>query len=448
MEKFRFIKKDELEKLPRTAGVYSFYKEKPFDAAQGKALLYIGKAIDLRERVKNHFLQPTFRDNLFVGQISRVGYIETGSEIEALILEANLIKKHQPRFNVVWRDDKNYFFVAMTKEEFPKVFITHQVKLSTNHKRLATGYVGPFVDGKPLKQTLTALQRIFPWRACSIGQKRPCLWYHLQRCSGPCTLHSPAAKQIPNLRLETAKKCQTNAKNVLRILKGGASPVLKDLKKEMASLSKSGRFEEAARTRDKIFSLERVLANARVLKNAQEAVVVLESDNWKNTSKILQKITGKKISRVEAYDISNIQGKEATGSMVTFINGLPNKNFYRKFKIRMASKPNDVAMLKEILTRRFMHPEWGQPDALLIDGGKAQLNAAINSLKASSYKLKPAIMSIAKQHNELFVENKKEPLLLDSLPRSIYNLILQLRDEAHRFAITYHKKLREKSLLR
>jgi excinuclease ABC subunit C len=431
MNKFKFIKKDILKKLPKTAGVYSFYG--------GKELLYIGKAINLRERVKNHFLQPTYRDDFFINQVSQIGHMETGSEIAALILEANLIKKYQPKFNVVWRDDKNYFFVTMTKEEFPKVFITHQVKL-------ATSFVGPFVDGKPLKQTLTALQKIFPWRACSIAQKKPCLWYHLDRCCGPCTLYSPAAKQIPNLRKQISKKCQANAKNVLRILKGGASPVLKDLKKEMTSLSKSGSFEEAARTRDKIFSLERIMANARVLKNAQEAVVVLENANWKNTSKILQKITGKEISRIEAYDISNIQGKEATGSMVTFINGSADKRFYRKFKIRIAQKPNDVAMLKEILSRRFGHPEWGKPDALLIDGGKAQLNAALLVTQTLNHS-DILVMSIAKKHNELFIENKKKPLLLASLPRPVYNLILQLRDEAHRFAITYHKKLREKSLL-
>ncbi|GAI57271.1 unnamed protein product [marine sediment metagenome] len=165
--------------------------------------------------------------------------------------------------------------------------------------------------------------------------------------------------------------------------------------------------------------------------------------------------------RIEAYDISNIQGQEATGSMVTFIKGLPDKKFYRKFKIRIAGKPNDVAMIKEILHRRINHPEWGWPDLILIDGGKAQLNAALQCLK---YKFKEMrVMALAKKKNELFIKGRKEPILLKKLPRAkkinlllppslplgreIFNLILQLRDEAHRFAISYHKKLRKKKLI-
>ncbi|MCG2690331.1 excinuclease ABC subunit C, partial [Candidatus Parcubacteria bacterium] len=151
--------------------------------------------------------------------------------------------------------------------------------------------------------------------------------------------------------------------------------------------------------------------------------------------------------RVEGYDVSNIQGKQATGAMVVFEKGLPNKAEYKKFKIKTLKEPNDVGMLKEILTRRLNHPEWKRPQVVLIDGGKAQLNVALK-LKMKNKKLKAVkIMSLAKKNNELFVENRKKPLLLKDLPQEISNLILQIRDEAHRFAITYHKKLRSKNFL-
>ncbi len=170
--------------------------------------------------------------------------------------------------------------------------------------------------------------------------------------------------------------------------------------------------------------------------------------------------TKKEISRIEAYDVSNIQGQLATGAMVTFIDGFPNKNFYRRFKIKMTGEPNDVVMIKEILSRRFGHQEWELPDLILIDGGKPQLNIAVNSKSQIPNGAQPKagrvvggleskkirVIAIAKKKNELYIESQKKPILLKSLPGEIFNLILQLRDEAHRFAISYHKKLRERAL--
>lgn len=315
MDKFQYIAKDKVAQLPKSSGVYAF---------KNKRVLYIGKAANLRERVKNHFQRPVYQDNFFINQISKVGYIKTNSEIKALILEAELIKKYQPKYNVVWRDDKNYFYIGITKEPFPRVFITHQKKLKIN-------YLGPFVNGKKLKQTLKDLRKIYPFRTCKTLPKKPCLWYYLGQCPAPCLFKS---------------------------------------------------------------------------------------------------------RRIEAYDVSNIQGKDATGSMVTFINGKPDKNFYRRFKIKFLNKPNDIAMLKQVLSRRLNHLEWGLPDLLLIDGGKAQLNAALSITKI------PA-MALAKRRNELYMNNLEKPILLKTLPREVFNLILQLRDEAHRFARKYHLKLRE-----
>ena len=327
IKKFAFLSRDKISRLPKDIGVYCL-------ESKGE-ILYIGKAVNIRERVRQHKDILDFAEN--------IGCIKTDSEGEALILESKLIKEYQPKYNVVWKDDKNYFYIGISKEEFPRIFITHQTKDKNSE------YVGPFVDGRSLKQALKELRKRSPYRTCKnmpAGKTaaRPCLWYCLGQCPAPCL------------------------------------------------------FADIFRAK-----------------------------------------------HAEAYDVSNIQGKEATGSMVTFIDGRPDKNFYRRFKIRLNNKPNDVAMLKEVLSRRFNHPEWPFPDLVLIDGGKAQLNAAISVAK--TYKLKAKITSLAKKNNELYIEGNKRPVLLKNLPRETSNLLLQLRDEAHRFAISYHHKLRLKLLI-
>ncbi|MFH1668107.1 MAG: excinuclease ABC subunit C, partial [Candidatus Komeilibacteria bacterium] len=175
--------------------------------------------------------------------------------------------------------------------------------------------------------------------------------------------------------------------------------------------------------------------HSHIIENEKE-----ESWELENTLKKIFK-TKREVERIEAYDISNIQGKEATGSMVTFMKGKPNKSFYRKFKIRMEEKPNDAAMLKEVLERRIKHKDWPIADLILIDGGKPQLNAAKEIIKN-----KAKVISLAKKNEEIYIEGRKRPILAKTLPRDVFNLILSMRDEAHRFAIAYHKKLRQKSL--
>lgn len=466
MEKFKFLGKDKISRLPKSPGVYAFSARgrSAIGGKQGREFLYIGKATNIRERVKNHFPQPVYRDGLFTNQVQKVGYLKTNSEIEALILEADLIKKYQPKYNVVWRDDKNYFFVAITKEDFPCVFWTHQIKVKGQKLKVKSLFIGPFVEGTVLKQTLKILRKVFPYRTCKTLPKRPCLWYQLGRCPAPCLLKSPKdpapnseagptgqaklAEQIPLAYLRMKKECQENVKNLIKILQGKKKLVLRNLKKEMKAASISQDFERAAKIRDQIMALERVLAHAKIFTEA-EAVLKRPEKEWLSVQKILQNILKirKKISRIEAYDVSNIQGQQATGSMVTFINGQADKNFYRKFKIKISGKPNDIAMIKEILRRRLRHPEWPYPDLILIDGGKAQLNVALQVLKKYQRKsalksAKISVLALAKRKNELYLENRESPILLKNLPREIFNLILQLRDEAHRFAISYHRKLR------
>ncbi len=431
--KFRFVKKEKIKNLPKESGVYCFKNEKIF---------YIGKAANIKERVENHFQQPSFKDYLFLNKVKKIGYIKTNSEIEALILEANLIKKYQPKYNVIWKDSKNYFFVGVTKEDFPQIFLTHQKKLKAKSSKLKVEFVGPFVDGKALKKTLRILRKVFPFRSCKKIPKRPCLWYHLNYCPAPCILKSKFIKEIPSNSSKIKKISQKNIKNLIKILKEGKNPVLKSLKRKMKFLAEKQKFEEAAKIRDQIEVFERIMEHSKIFE------LKTEIKNWPEIEKNLRKILGvkNKISRIEAYDISNIKGKMATGSMITFIDGLPEKNFYRRFKIKFEGKPNDVAMLKEVLMRRFLHKEWEFPSLILIDGGRAQLNAAIN-VKSQISNVKSKLMALAKKENKLFLEGKKEPILLKELPKEIFNLILKIRDEAHRFAIQYHRKLREKSLL-
>ncbi|MCX6721398.1 MAG: UvrB/UvrC motif-containing protein [Candidatus Staskawiczbacteria bacterium] len=426
MDRFKFLPKSKLNDLPKTSGVYCFRDK--------NETIYIGKATNIQNRVKNHFNQPSYRDDLYIDRVNKVGYLETNSEIEALILEANLIKKYQPKFNVVWRDDKNYFYVAIAKnaQKVPYVFITHQPSYIQN-VRSDILYVGPFVEGTALKKTLKFLRRVFPYYTSKKHPKNKCTYCHLDLCPGP------------NPNLADYKK---NIKKLILILKGKRSVVLNSLKQEMRQLSKENKFEQAGKIRDRINNLQQVMAHTNVIGSPHEAVGFFAPA--KNPTALLAKIIGldKKISRIECYDVSNIQGKSATGSMVSAQGGpasgwVLDKNQYKKFKIKMENTPNDIAMLKEVLERRFAHKEWKYPEIILIDGGKAQLNVAINAKKNKDIK----IISIAKGRQELFIEGRKEPIPLKFLPQEVYNLIKHLDDEAHRFAITYHKKLRRKNLL-
>lgn len=452
MEKIRFLTKNKISQLPETSGVYIFKNNKKF--------LYIGKAVNIKERVKNHFQQLAYKDNLFLNKVhpvksfaeskgnssilfngvKRIGFIKTNSDIEALILEANLIKKYQPKFNVLWRDDKNYFYVAITKEKYPRVFITHQPKKISNFQLPISNYIGPFIEGVALKKTLRFLRRVFPYYTVRRHPKNLCTYCHLRLCPGP----NPDFKNYKN-----------NIKNLIAFFGGKKKSVLKKLRKEMKIASKVQDFEKAAKIRDKILALEKILAHTKIIIPSE-----ISQDDWYITQRILQKIIRikKEISRIEAYDISNIQGRQATGSMVVFVKGQPEKSSYRKFKIKNTEKPNDVGMLKETLKRRLNHPEWPYPDLILLDGGKAQLNAAENlksqispvspSLSRSTGRTERAnlksikLLSLVKKKNELYIEGERKPTLLKKLPREIFNLILQLSDEAHRFAKSYHYKLR------
>ncbi len=402
MTEFNFVLKMKFNQLPQNSGVYCFKNR--------EKILYVGKASNIQDRAKSHFRRPTYRDNFFVRQVSKIGYIKTGSEIEALILEANLIKKYKPKYNVLWKDDKNFFYVAITKERFPRVFITHQIE------KLKVRYIGPFVDGRALRQTLKYLRKVFPYYSAPKHPQSLCPWCHLELCPGP----EPDAKEY-----------KKSVQKLIGVLEGRRKFVVQELRKEMTDESKNHNFEKAAKIRDQISSLEKVILNARI---------ILPWQINRNQEKPLNAN-----GRIEAYDISNIQGKFAVGSMVVFTEGRQDKNEYRKFKIRCKKTPDDTAMLKEVLSRRFRHAEWHFPELIIVDGGKAQLNAAKLAIQHYNLKTKMIALTKDKRHKgvKIYTSDKKEPIKLSGLPSALRNLIMQIDDEAHRFAIAYHRKLRD-----
>lgn len=467
MEKFKIISKNKLENLPNTAGVYLFFEKitkatKKSQATDYSLLttryslnpIYIGKAINIKDRVKNHFQQPSYRDNLFMNLVEKIGFINTNSEIEALILEANLIKTKQPKFNVVWKDDKNFFYVAIEKNKLgiPYIYITHQP-----NKNLKFEYIGPFTDGESLKNTLRVLRKIFPFYSSKNHPKTRCTYCHLGLCPGPQFTES--LQVGPYLNLPDYKK---NVKSLTLILQNKKNTALNLLKKEMAIAVKEQNFEKASKLRDQIYNLQKVMSHS-VLTNSNCPTIntppalatnklpdLRSNDSWGRTEKLLQKILNiyVPISRIECYDISNIQGTLAVGSMIVFTNGAPNKSQYKKFRIKIKNIPNDIAMLKEVLQRRLLHSDWPYPEIILIDGGKAQLNIGIKIKNINKKTQNIKVISIAKGKQELFIEDKKDPIPLKNLPQEICNLIKNLDDRAHKFAITYHVKLRKKYLLK
>ena len=478
-----------LKKLPTSNGVY-FFRDK-----SGK-ILYIGKAVNLKARVGSYFnKQPkdsriskmlelakkvhpvrgregAQRDPASYG----VTWQETDSEIEALILESQLIKKHRPPFNVMLRDDKQYFYVTFSDDEFPKVVITHrpesyrrpkisnfkyqisnEAQNSKSKKKwkmeignwkfhsVPAEWVGPFTDGGALKTTLRLLRRIFPYCTCKQKHNNYCLNYHIGKCLGFCCLKRAGSG---SQRQEYLK----NIKSITGVLEGKRTSVIKNFKKEMLAFGKKHDFEKAIDLRDKIEKLEKVFENARIVRDANTRMHANDT-NKKEAIEELKKILKLpyQLHRIEGYDISNIHGKFATGAMVVFVDGLPDKSQYRKFKIRLGDEPNlprrqagDVAMLEEVLTRRFNHPEWQYPDLIIVDGGIGQLNATCSVIPKNI-----PVIALTKNDkhrgDHVYLSNKKTAIPLAKLSEPVRNLILQVDAEAHRFAISYYRKLHSRS---
>jgi excinuclease ABC subunit C len=397
--------------LPDKPGVYLFKRNKD--------ILYIGKATSLRDRVKSYFSPDliSMRGPLLVDMVfkaDKVDYIETDSVLEALILEANLIKKHQPRYNTLEKDDKSFDYIIFTKEDFPRVLITRGREIEKGLPYDYSEKFGPFTNSAQLKSAVKIIRKIFPFRdKCSLDQKRPCFNCQIGLCPGACT------------GLISKKDYQKNIKNIRHIFEGKKKLILKNLEKEMKSFAKLGEYEKAGLVRNKIFALNHI-----------HDVSLLKSENFiKDTSQPIPNF------RIEAYDAAHLSGTNNVGVMVVWEGGELKKADYRKFIIRN-SKGDDIGALRELLSRRLKHAEWPKPNLIVLDGGKAQLNIA-RKIITEKYQGERLILLAAVTKDD---RHKAKTLIgTDNSITRYKNEILLANSEAHRFALAFHRVRRARA---
>lgn len=365
-----------LKRAPKTPGVYVWR-----DA--GRRPFYVGKAVNLRSRLSNYRKPTDPRIRAMVENARTLTWQTTGTDIEALILESQLIKKLKPRYNIDWRDDKRYFYVGFTDEAFPRIFITHQPK---------GDFVGPFTDGVPLKATLRVLRNLFPYCTCTQRHHLRCLNAHIGKCPGFCCLKAPATAA-------QKKEYARGIRAIRDVLSGKRDALVRRL---------------ASTNPDIALKLLRVFQNAQI--------------NARN-----QKRAGHPGApeRIEGYDVANIGGQHAVGAMVVFEHGVPNKKEYRLFNIKTSG--GDTDMLREILQRRAAHDDWPTPNLIIIDGGKAQLNVAKKIFGA-----RMPITAVTKD------EHHRASKLIGA--KADQTLAFAVDAEAHRFAISRYRLRHRKSV--
>jgi len=402
-------------KIPHKPGVY-IYKN-----STGK-VVYVGKAIDLYHRVTSYFTsEQTPRTSVLVEEIGSVETIVVESELEALILEANLIKKYLPKFNVRLMDDKDYLYIGITKDTFPKIITLRKQDLKKVKK-----FFGPFPSSTTVKDTLKRLRRVFPWCNGWRGKQRACFYQHIGLCPGPCV--GLISKQDYNKIISRFSK----------FLDGKKEELVSELNSEMKEMSGQQKYEEAGRIK-KIIEGIHYLTQVNRTKSYLENPNFLDDENRQALIDLQNDLGLDKLpERIEGYDISNIQGKDATGSMVVLTNGEIDKSQYRRFKIHISGRPNDVGMHKEMMKRRLKHKEWPFPDLIIIDGGRGQVRGV--QFEILNLKFEIPVFGLAKKQ-EWFYPPEGEIVKLPRRSLSL-KLLQKLRDESHRFAITYHRKLR------
>ena len=547
--------KETIKLVPEQPGCYLYYDK------DGE-IIYVGKAKNLKRRVYSYFHKQhdSVKTNVLVSQIEKLEYIITDTEVEALILESHLIKKHKPRYNILLKDDKKYPYFLITDEDFPRIQVVRKKNMNPEKGR----YYGPYTDVGAMYATLDFLKRLFPLKQCKTPKfsNRPCLYYHIGKCLAPCQ-----GKVTP-------EEYQKLIHQVELFLSGKQTELLKQIQIQMQKYAEAEQFEKAAKMRDSFLDLQKTLERQKVVyentKLNEDIIAVLYEDgilaivimmiregrlidkkdftyfvdNVDKTEyfetffrdyytglklefpdKIISKdleevgekelyqdwlkvISGKKITinyakgqgngkykelyelalknavnllenaklkkmaqirddfnevgsylaeklhlknfpnRIECYDISHIQGTNTVASMVVFQNGLPKKTAYRKFKIKTTEgKPDDFLSMKEVLSRRLARlgeKKWEKPDLIIIDGGKGQLSSVMQIVSDMGIE-GIDFVSLAKREEEVFLPNQSESILLPRDSNALY-LIQRIRDEAHRFAITFHRDLRSKAL--
>jgi len=418
--------------LPDRPGVYLLKDDR------GR-VLYVGKAASLRNRVPTYFTQQALEDRRTCDLVPRVAdldYLECESEVDALLTEARLIKDLQPPFNDRLKDDKSFPYLQIhIREEFPRVEFTRE-PLTKGVK-----LYGPFASAKALRGAIQVLQRIFKFRTCSLDIHeddprwkwfRPCLLYDIGQCSAPCNLRiskEEYRKDIQRLRL---------------FLEGKRERLLQEMERDMKEAARELRFEDAARIRDEIQALKSLHLRGELEKHVQPEVFYI--DPAKGLAGLRKVLKLKETPRtIEGIDIAHLSGTDVVGSLVQFIDGVPFKPGYRRYRIKTVQGIDDYAAIREVAARRFRRlkaEELPVPDIFLVDGGKGQLNAALEGIRSVGAEPK-VVISLAKEEELVYVPDRKEPLRLSRHSFAL-RLLQQVRDEAHRFAQHYHHLLRRK----
>jgi len=403
-------------------------------------VIYVGKAKNLRNRAGSYFLRAAAEDARtadWIGDIADIDFVQCESEVDALLMESRLIKDIQPRNNKDLKDDKTFpYLMITTREEFPRVEVTREPKTS------GVKLYGPFTSAGALRGAIAVMQRIFKFRTCSLDISesdekwkwfRPCLLASINQCTAPC-----------NFRI-SKEDYRRDIKRLQTFLEGGKTRLIKEMKAEMSAASKELNFERAAVLRDEVKMLERLSERGELETHAQPEVFYIDP---KKGLAGLRKVLGlAETPRViEGVDIAHLGGNETVGSLVQFIDGLPFKPGYRRYKINDVKGVDDFRSIYEVVSRRFRKlSDSGDsfPDILLIDGGKGQLSSAMAAFRDQEI-TPPTVISLAKRDEEIFRPGNPEPLKLSKNAFAL-RLLQYVRDESHRFAQHYHHILRNKS---
>ncbi|MBN1263000.1 MAG: GIY-YIG nuclease family protein [Candidatus Pacebacteria bacterium] len=423
-----------IAEIPAVPGVYLFKNK-------GGQILYVGKSINLKARLGyyGNLRQLGPKTGRMIKTADRVDWIPVESEIEALLLESKLIKKNQPPYNVRSKDDKSPIYIRITHEEFPRVLLARK-----NDWQKGDLLFGPFPSAKKVRGIWQFLRKIFPFCTCTKNRSRPCLYAYLGLCS-PCP--QEIIYQPEKLKKAQKKIYRQNITRLTLFLKGKNKNLIASLEKEMKLCSRQQRYEQAALLRNQIRSLAYLTRPFRLAGDYLKNPNLLADQHYQeiNLLYLFLKKAGLEISRIprriEAFDISHLSGQEATGSMVTFLNGMPEKNLYRRFRIKKRGRADPV-MMAEIIKRRLKHSDWGWPSLIVLDGGKPQLSAVSKSWPAGK---KIPLIGLAKKKEEIiFLKSESFRTLRLSLDTPALKLLQRIRDEAHRFALNYHHLLRSK----
>lgn len=423
--------------LPKAPGVYLMKDDK------GR-VIYVGKSASLRERVSSYFQPATKLEHKklkLIDYIHDFEIVQTESEVEALLAENRLIKDIQPRYNARLLDDKTFpYLMVTTGDDFPGVYVTREPR--TRGVKL----YGPFTSVGALKDAVTLLQRAFKFRTCHLeiaeGDDsrrffRPCLLYAINQCTAPCAAKIPKDAYAEDI------------KRLMKFLDGNRQGVVEELEKEMIEASKEMHFERAARLRDEIRALGALSKRADKGEQTYWQPEAFISDPKEGVTSLQEVLGLTEPPRIlEAIDIAHLQGGEMVGSKVCFIDGVPFKDAYRRYKIKHGQGNNDYLSIQEVVSRRYReagHSNELYPDVILIDGGLGQLHAALDVFKTMDVK-PPMVISLAKKEELIYMQEKSAPV---KLPRNspALRMVQYIRDEAHRFAQHYHHILRRKSQL-